>query len=166
MYFQGPVIRHALELAKAVPACRHQKLLPNVARWKVVSRGMAGLEHPVGCPGLGKGLAGKAYTQSIANLLQPRRPRIIPDRLLSRAGLYAFRSGQNRAPSGARSLADFDAGTTLPRAGPDQGLSTTATDNSPSAPFSGVDFRWVLPAMARLPRRNWSKPAQVRTARL
>jgi hypothetical protein len=103
MDFQGPVIRHALELAKAVPACRHQKLLPNVARWKVVSRGMAGLEHPVRRPGLGDGLAGKAYAQSIVNLLQPRRPRIIPDRLLSRAGLYAFRSGQNRAPSGARS---------------------------------------------------------------
>src|SRR5215217_7714824 len=84
------VARPALPLAHRGPLRGPQVLHPDVLRWDVVDRRMAGLEHPLGARRVGERHPAEDHLNTSLRLLQPRRARVIPHGLPAGTGLDAL----------------------------------------------------------------------------
>src|SRR5215212_197005 len=84
------VARPALPLAHRGPLRGPQVLHPDVLRWDVVDRRMAGLEHPLGARRVGERHPAEDHLDASLRVLQPRRARVIPHGLPAGTGLDAL----------------------------------------------------------------------------
>jgi hypothetical protein len=65
-----------------------QKFPADVLGGKIINRGMAGFQHPLGPAGLSHGLSLKNNPHSPTGGFHPRRPRIIPDGFFGRRRIF------------------------------------------------------------------------------
>jgi hypothetical protein len=89
-HVERPVFGNALKLAKGPACCRNEKVHSHLACGQVIDRWVTGLQNPERVIGLSDSLSCEDNPHMVLDLLETRRPGIIPHRFLARARSYTF----------------------------------------------------------------------------